>query len=478
MLIAFILGALTVGLFLFYVKYLRLPSAGNIPVAQMDSVFLGHLRMLADARHKGKAHILFEELYEKYGSPYALRLPGMLLIMCADPEINKQVLFDPDTFAVNKRFLHPLSELLNLGLLPLDGPVWKRHRKMLQPAFAPSHLKRSVDVTNHFVSELFAEWKTKKTVDVHHEFTNLALFVVGKWSFGIHLGEVEMDVKGETFHDAINRMAAGVEKRSSIPKFLWNVMINKKERERYYAAIKVGKDTVGDVLKAKHLRGVQDESKLTDLMDYLLLAKDENGNKFSDIEIQDETLMFLFGGLDTVANTMAWVTYNLGRNPQVLEKVKQEVRALCPDRHPTYEDLGKFKYLENVIKESLRVTPTTPLTTRRCTRDVVVKGYTFPKDSIVFLNWRNVNMDAKYHENPLVFDPDRWDRYAAETKQPCLFVPFSDGPKNCIGQKFAILEIKAMFIRMMQEFPDFAISPGQKIEPIMSVTLGRLLARS
>ncbi|XP_049938560.1 cytochrome P450 4C1-like isoform X7 [Schistocerca serialis cubense] len=187
----------------------------------------------------------------------------------------------------------------------------------------------------------------------------------------------------------------------------------------------------------------------------MLLDASENGQKLNDQELQEEVDTFMFEGHDTTSVAMSWVLMLLGHHPGIQEKVFAELDDIFrtdPKRRPTTHDLNNMKYLEMVIKEALRLYPSVPAIGRRATKDIEIGSYKIPEGCLITLNIRHTHRDPDHWPDPERFNPDNFLPERVQGRHPFAYVPFSAGPRNCIGQKFAILEEKTVLSYVLRNF--------------------------
>ncbi|XP_065390541.1 cytochrome P450 4F12 isoform X3 [Macaca fascicularis] len=215
------------------------------------------------------------------------------------------------------------------------------------------------------------------------------------------------------------------------------------------------------------------KSKTLDFIDVLLLSKDEDGKALSDEDIRAEADTFMFAGHDTTASGLSWILYNLARHPEYQERCRQEVQELLKDRDPKeieWEDLAQLPFLTMCLKESLRLHPPAPFISRHCTQDIVLPdGRVIPKGIICVINITGVHHNPTVWPDPEVYDPYRFDPENSKERSPLAFIPFSAGPRNCIGQAFAMAEMKTVLALMLLHFrflPDHT-EPRRKPELIL-----------
>nr|XP_027788271.1 cytochrome P450 4F2 isoform X3 [Marmota flaviventris] len=224
---------------------------------------------------------------------------------------------------------------------------------------------------------------------------------------------------------------------------------------------------ISDFLKAKA------ESKTLDFIDVLLLTKDEDGKELSDEDIRAEADTFMFEGHDTTASGLSWALYNLAKHPEYQERCRKEVQDLLRDRDPKeieWDDLAQLPFLTMCIKESLRLHPPVTVISRCCTQDVVLPdGRVIPKGVTCLISIFGTHHNPAVWPNPEVYDPFRFDPENAKDRSPLAFIPFSAGPRNCIGQTFAMSEMKVVLALTLLRFrvlPDDT-EPRRKPELIL-----------
>ncbi|KFO35136.1 Cytochrome P450 4V2 [Fukomys damarensis] len=189
-------------------------------------------------------------------------------------------------------------------------------------------------------------------------------------------------------------------------------------------------------------------------LDLLLSVTDDEGNKLSPEEIREEVDTFMFEGHDTTASAINLSLYLLGWYPEIQKKVDSELDEVFgkSNRPVTLEDLKKLKYLEVVIKESLRLFPPVPLFARRLNEDCEVAGYKVVKGTEAIIVPYALHRDPRFFPNPEEFQPERFFPENAQGRHPYSYVPFSAGPRNCIGQRFAVMEEKTILSYILRWF--------------------------
>ncbi|XP_074836188.1 ultra-long-chain fatty acid omega-hydroxylase-like isoform X4 [Carettochelys insculpta] len=198
------------------------------------------------------------------------------------------------------------------------------------------------------------------------------------------------------------------------------------------------------------------QGKTVDFIDILLLAKDEDGQDLADEDIAAEADTFMFEGHDTTASGLAWVLYNLARHPSYQERCREEIKALMQDKELEqieWEDLSQMPFSTMCIKESLRLHPPVTAVSRRCTEDIKLPdGRILPKGNICLISIYGTHHNPAVWPEPEVYNPHRFDPETSKNQSPLAFMPFSAGPRNCIGQNFAMAEMKVVLALTLLRF--------------------------
>lgn len=207
-----------------------------------------------------------------------------------------------------------------------------------------------------------------------------------------------------------------------------------------------------------------ERSKAKPFLDLMLDTKID-GRPMSDKEIRAETDTILFAGHDTSATNIAWTLHLLGNHPEIQERVYAELDNIFQgsDRKTEPDDLPQMKYLEMCIKETLRLFPSAPRIGRVLEEDINLDGTIVPKDTTIILQIFALHRDPENFANPDEFNPDNFLPENISKRHPYSYIPFSAGPRNCIGQKFAMLEIKLVLTSILRKFKIISLEPTEKV---------------
>lgn len=227
-------------------------------------------------------------------------------------------------------------------------------------------------------------------------------------------------------------------------------------------------DKAGEVYYLDEDVGIKKKLALLDV----LLKATVDGKPLTNAEIAEEVDTFMFEGHDTVTSALSFCLYLLSQNPKAQQTVYEEVTRIVGSDlsiDPTFNHLQEMKYVELCIKEALRMYPPVPMFGRCLDEDLDLDGRILPAGTNVNVMVYNLNMDPKYFKDPEEFIPERFSEMNEKNENPFVYVPFSAGPRNCIGQKFAILELKSSICNVIR---NFELIPGNiKPKLLMQLTL-------
>ncbi|KAH6562540.1 hypothetical protein BASA50_001817 [Batrachochytrium salamandrivorans] len=444
---------------------------------------VGNGMEFADYTNKGKYQDYLNKL-RKYGRIIKINVFGENFVVTTDAALTKRILTSVTEFWRDSSFADISHSLLDNSLFTLaTGEIWKRHRKNLQPAFAPAHLRRAADITQNCVADLINYYKNEAAknnksvvVDVYHEFTALSLDIIGKviFSYDFNACDDLHTRKTQVGQGMIEELVLLIHRRFTLPPFLWgaagmassspNVL---KVRNYLHTLIR----GVIDKKKGDINTSVEKNLKEMDVLDRLLKHSSVESENFTDQEVVGEVIGFFIAGHETTANTLVAVVLNVCQSPNVMKKVIQEISEVKRLNQGviTMESLPALKYLDDVIRESQRLHPVVATLYRTSLKSVQHEEYTIPANTPMIINIEGVQRDPKYWPNPNKFDPDRWKDGFVPV--PGSFLPFGEGPMACIGQKMAMIEIKLAFLALVSAF-DMELVPNQDLIFVTSITTG------
>jgi cytochrome P450 len=202
----------------------------------------------------------------------------------------------------------------------------------------------------------------------------------------------------------------------------------------------------------------------------LLAAQDDDGSRMNNRQLRDETLTLFLAGYETTANLLAWTWWLLSANPEVERKLHQELDTLLAGRAPTLDDVPRLRYAGHVLTESLRLYPPAWGMARLAVEDHEIAGYPVPAGTGVAIAQWVVQRDPRWYDAPNEFRPERWEGDLLKRLPRFAYFPFGGGPRQCIGNMFALMEATLVLATVAQHFR-LKMVPGHQVVPMASITL-------
>ncbi|XP_075689070.1 cytochrome P450 4A4-like [Rhinoderma darwinii] len=376
------------------------------------------------------------------------------------------------------RFLIPW---IGEGLLVTTGQKWFQHRRLITPAFHYDVLKPYVALMGDCTKIMLDKWErlapNESPVELFHHVSLMTLDTIMKCGFS-YQSYCQTDSEN-AYIKAVYELSYLVDHR--FRHFIYHndfIYYLSPQGFRYRRALKVAHEHTDKVIKQRKesLKSEKELDKISqrrhmDFLDILLCAKDENGHGLSDKDLRAEVDTFMFAGHDTTASGISWILYALAKHTEHQERCRKEIREVLGDRDTVeWEDLGKIPFTTMCIKESLRLYPPVPGIARKLSKPITFcDGRSLPEGTMIILSIYCINRSPSFWKDSEVFDPLRFSVENSAERHPHALLPFSAGSRNCIGQNFAMNEIKvavALILQRFQLLPDPENEP-QKIPQIV-----------
>ncbi|KAI2473977.1 hypothetical protein C4B38_000071 [Diabrotica virgifera virgifera] len=424
----------------------------------------------------------FREWSRKYSPLYSVVVLDIPVVVVTGPDEFEKIA--SGSKHITKGMIYGLVEpWLGKGLLTNSGSLWQQRRKILTPAFHFSILQEFVKVFNKETARLVETIKQenkKSATNIIPLISQTALNTIAETSFGTTLDLTKKDDKN--YVSAIHEMGKILIYRMVRPWF-YSLFV-------FYILSSVGAK-LKQVLSTLHSfteRIILERSKdfkpfevNTDgetkrkklaFLDLLLNAKLSKGI-IDDQGIKDEVNTFMFEGHDTTATGISWILRQLATHSEYQDQIYEEIITVLGDaqKQPDLNDLNELKVMERFIKETLRLFPPVPYIARTLDEDIELNGYLIPKEASIDIWIYDIHRNPKHWPEPEKFDPDRFLPENCVNRHPFAYVPFSAGPRNCIGQRFAMYEMKAIICGIMQNFSVKLADKNEKVEIMTDLVL-------
>ncbi|XP_078100124.1 cytochrome P450 4F3 isoform X2 [Sander vitreus] len=438
-----------------------------------NSWLLGHLGQM-QSTEEGLLQV--DDLVQRYTHSCSWFLgPFYHLVRLFHPDYIKPLLMAPASITVKDELIYGhLRPWLGQSLLLCNGEEWSRRRRLLTPAFHFDILKNYVTKFNTSTNIMHDKWrhlvaKGMTNVEMFDHVTLMTLDSLLKCAFSYNSN---CQWSASEYVSALVELSdLIIDRRQNILHhwdwFYWKTQQGKQFRKALSIVHRFTREVVQKrrCLISQHKKTETDfptaPQRKKDFVDILLLSKDEDGQGLTDEEIQAEANTFMFAGHDTTASAICWTLYNLARHEHYQEQCRQEVMDLMQgrDRHEIeWEDLSNLPFTTMCIRESLRLHSPVQAVTRKYTQDIALPGdRTVPKGAISLVSIYGTHHNPAVWTNPHEFHPLRFDSTNTARQASHAFIPFSSGPRNCIGQKFALAQLRVVVALTLLRF---RLTPG------------------
>lgn len=378
-----------------------------------------------------------------------------------------------------------LHDLAGQGLFTSEGELWRRQRKLMAPIFTPAALAQFAAAMRDTAERSADAMTPGQAIDLAHETTRIAMTVVGSALFGVDTFD-EADALGAALTTALGWVNGSLASPALAPHILVLDLVRRISARtqgrvrraldglyhRFESPVLVPGSRSRELLDAvavvdQRIHGMIDERRRDaierhDLLSRLLAARDaDDGVVMSDEQVRDEVVTLFVAGHETTATSLAWAMYLLARHPAALARVVAEADAFADAPRDRF-DPEQLAYTTRVFRETLRLYPPLMMFPRRTLEPVEIAGTMLPPRRLVFVSAYAQHRRADVWPDPDAFDPDRF-LPAEEAKRPKgSYLPFSAGPRFCIGMHFAMMEGPIVLATLLRRYR-FEIDPTREI---------------
>lgn len=395
------------------------------------------------------------------------------IIICNSPETVQAALVGQHEAVQRKsaQMRHALEPLLGDGLFVSDGPVWAQRRRMVAPVVHVNRLNLFAPVMAQAAGEAADRWAAHppgQPVAMLEEMARLTADIICRTVFGRALAGAQAREIVEGFSDYQHRIGqTDLLSLLGLPDWLPRLLTpgTKRSARRIQAVI----EGIIEAHRAARAAGTLDDEPT--ILRLLMQAEDpDTETHFTAEALRNEAAVLFMAGHETTANSLAWTWYLLSQSPRVAEKLHAELDSVLAGRAPTLADLGALAYTRAIFEEALRLYPPVPILPREATEDCEILGRHVPKGAMVLI------IPWLLHRKPSLWDmPDHFipERFLAENtagRSKYAYVPFSAGPRVCLGLAFGMTEAMLCLATLAQRFAP-RLAPGAVVRPVCRLTL-------
>ena len=421
---------------------------------------LGHLP--AVARH-GILQVL-RDAWQRHGDFFRLDLGSQPSFVTLNPEdVDRMLISERDKFLKGRSY-DIIRPLFGNGLVTAEGEDWRHQRRIAQPSFTRGSIAALADPMARATKRMLDRWSQRLSVgddfDIHAELLQLTMWIIGDTLFDLDLSD-DIERSAASFAVLFEELSEQGNAMVKLPMWL-PTPANRRLRR----AMTTLEEVTAEIIARRR----SSEDLGDDMLGAFLAAKDEHGQPLSNELIRDEILTFFLAGHETTAIALAWSFYLLGRQPEIAAAVREEVETVLSGRQPTAADVQALDLTGRVFMEAMRLYPPAWSGSRDLREAVELSGYSVePPATIMYVAYL-IHRHPDHWPEPERFDPERFTRAAIKARHRGAYVPFSLGPRMCIGNHFSLMEGTLILAMICQRFT-LEATPGVAVRESTQITL-------
>lgn len=404
----------------------------------------------------------FEKLAQEYGD--VVRWRGLFTLYTVNnPDHVRQILTqDYPGFIKDTIDYRVLAQSLGRGLVTSEGELWRQQRQLMQPMFTNRTVNGFDSIINAMTAQMLQRWEqhpADAAIRLDREMGHLAFQVVSRALFGTDIDQYSAQIV--EILKVINTNPQTL--RAMLTLLPWLPVPS----NRHFLRMRKQLDQiVHELIAYRRAQGIGDN----DMLDRLLAARDtETGKGMSEIQLRDEIVTLLLAGHETTGTAIAWTLYLLSQHPQIEMQLVAELDSALSGAPATSSDLARLPFLKQVMQESLRLYPPIWALARQNTAAMKLGGYRIPAGSYLVIPVYSLHRHPDYWSDAEKFDPGRFAPQREASRHSYCYLPFSAGPRTCIGANMAMLEIQLVLAQVLQRFRVIPV-PGHPVEPVAEIT--------
>jgi cytochrome P450 len=402
-------------------------------------------------------HVL-SKYNEEFGDTFRFYLGGIKeAIVTINPAVIQHVLkTNAENYQKSEIQVKRMGHFLGKGLLTTHGEAWRTQRRLIQKGFDRKQLDALSSIMQDSLAESLRDFDRQirvGPVDIYPQLMKMTFAMVARSLFGARLKDEDIDLVSNTICTVQEFIVRQTIQPYMNPWFEVSGELRRHEEMR----------TRADSVLMEYIKQRRNQAPGNDLLQNLMDARYSDGEGMSDEMVLSESMQLLVAGHETSSNGLSWLLYLLSSRPDCLERVRQEFDSVLRDAPLSHADVMKFEFTTQVIQEGLRLYPPFWMIDREAVADDRVGDIEIPRGSTVIVYVYGAHHAPGYWESPESFAPERFIKGSEKQRTPFTYLPFGGGPRVCIGNQYAMLQILMILSDVLRRY-DFQLVPGQTIE--------------
>ena len=395
---------------------------------------------------------------ELFGDTFRFYLGGIKeAIVTTDPAVIQHVLkTNAENYQKSEIQVKRMGHFLGKGLLTTHGEAWRTQRRLIQKGFDRKQLEALSAIMQDSLAESLRDFDSQVRVgpvDIYPHLMKMTFAMVARSLFGAKLKDEDIDLVSHTICTV-----QGFIVRQTLQPYL-NPWFEVSGELRRHEDMR----TRADGILLEYIKERRHQAPGQDLLQTLMDARYSDGEGMSDELVLSESMQLLVAGHETSSNALSWLLYLLSSRPDCLERVRQEFDSVLGDAPLSFSDVPKLEFATQVIQEALRLYPPFWMVDRMAVADDRVGDIAIPRGSTVIVFVYGAHHQPRSWQSPESFDPKRFAKANEKQQTPFTYLPFGGGPRVCIGNQYAMLQILMILSQLLRTY-DFELIPGQVIE--------------
>jgi cytochrome P450 len=424
---------------------------------------LSIVRFFLDAEGVRRNPIPFHKRYfDQFGDSFSLKIGlSKYIILSRDNEVAQYILQKNQKNYHKSKFQSVyLSKYLGKGLLTVDGDFWLKQRRLIQPAFHKQKMNQLVENMNETIASELKDLVEENPIDLFPVMSQLAFNVVAKSLFQLSISDEKLNQIKFIIEEVQNFLI----KEIRLPHKAWWFSVSGQVKKHLELA-EENNSIIQEIIEER----MSSKEEINDLLNMLLETRyEDTGEGMTVSQLVDEIKVLFIAGHETTANALTFTLHLLGRNPEIQQRVFEEIIAIESQTNDLVEQLQKMTYTNAVLNESMRLYPPAWITDRQNVTDDILAGFHIKKETLIGVSFYELHRNPKYWENPDEFNPERFLGEQKKLSMQC-FYPFGAGPRMCIGAGFAIYEMCLTIAQIVKKYQIKSSTDTVQFNPLITL---------